>query len=248
MPSIKEALSGVKSTTSLLLESQLNRLFSKEREIASEERIGLHGSGVIVSDSEWCLRKNILSFVYKQDIVQIPIGLQRVFLEGWYVHMKWQKLFEQSGIARGIEQRGHSNNMQLLFTPDAIIELNGRQYVVEIKSMNEFAFKRATTHLSGIKQLMLYMHMLGIPNGFVLAENKNNQEIKIFEAEYEPNKIRPFIQRMLDVKDGLLEYKKSGYKYSELPERICAKQDCKQSMNCSYKSACYRLESAVLLE
>ena len=240
MPSIKDALSGVRSTTSMVLEAQLNRLFATDR-ANQEVRTGMHGSGIIVGDAEFCYRKQVLSFFYVRDNVEIPVKLQRIFLEGWHVHEKWQKLFKQAGIDRGIEQRGHSKDMSLLFTPDAVIELKGRLWVVEIKSMNEFAFRRANGHPSGEKQLMLYMHMLAIPRGFVLCENKNSQDIRVFEKRYDPEVASPFVERMINVREYVGEFAVAR-KRSVLPERTCTGSTCKRAMGCDYRTACYNLE------
>lgn len=202
---------------------------------SKEERVGMHGSGVIASEAEFCVRKQVLSFVFKGVEPHIPIGLKRIFKNGWSVHQKWQTLFEEAGIAIAIEQRGESNDWSLLFTPDAIVKIGKRKYVVEIKSVNTYQFKNMSSHPSGEKQLQLYMHQTGIPNGFVLCEDKNTQDIKIFVYEYNPEKARPFVERMLEVKDALKVYLETGV----LPTGKCAKRDEKLAERCAYCDACF---------
>ena len=88
----------------LSIESKLNALFDTDRQ-NREDRVGMHGSGVIASENEFCHRQQVLSFFFKGNEPEIPDNLKRIFLEGWYIHTKWQTLFKQAGIAVGIEQR-----------------------------------------------------------------------------------------------------------------------------------------------
>lgn len=231
------------STESLILENKLNALFDSDKE-NREDRVGMHGSGIIASDSDFCYRQQVLSFFYKGFEGEIPIGLKRVFLEGWHIHEKWQKLFMQTGVARGIEQRGVSNEWKLLFTPDAIIELDGKTYVVEIKSVNTFSFKHMKTHPSGEKQCRLYMHFTGIPRGFVLAEDKNTQEIKVIPVDYDPVKVKPYVERMYKVKGYIKRYEEEG----KLPSKMCNSSKCKMADRCSYRDACFNLNKVPLDE
>lgn len=231
------------SSSSLLIENKLNSLFDSDRQ-NREDRVGMHGSGVIASDSDFCFRQQVLSFFFKGLDPVIPIGLKRIFLEGWYIHTKWQTLFEQTGIARGIEQRGVSNEWKLLFTPDAIIEIDGKTYVVEIKSVNTFQFKHMKSHPSGEKQCRLYMHFTGIPRGFVLAEDKNTQEIKVFPVEYDAIKVKPYVERMYKVKEYIKRYEDTG----KLPSRMCNGEKCKLASKCAYREACFNINKIPLNE
>lgn len=225
------------SYTSLMnknLEDKMNSLFDFDRE-NREDRTGMHGSGIIASDDAFCYREQVLSFYFKQFEKQIPPSLKRIFLEGWSIHEKWQMLFKKSGIAYGIEQRGYSESWQLLFTPDAIVKINGKKYIVEIKSVNTYQFKNMKSHPSAEKQLQLYMHFCGIPRGFVLCEDKNIQEIKCFYYEYDPQKAAPFVDRMLKV----IKYKERYEKTGKLPKRKCNNENCKRAQSCNYYDACF---------
>lgn len=227
----------------LSIESKLNALFDTDRQ-NREDRVGMHGSGVIASENEFCHRQQVLSFFFKGNEPEIPDNLKRIFLEGWYIHTKWQTLFKQAGIAVGIEQRGISKEWQLLFTPDAIIRLDNKLYVVEIKSVNTFQFKNMTSHPSGEKQCRLYMHFTGIPNGFVLAEDKNTQEFKVLPVDYDPLKVKPYVERMWKVIKEKEQYIKSG----KLPQRVCQNEDCKKACKCSYRDCCFNLNKIPLDE
>lgn len=233
---IKEQTKFGEGTESLIILSALNKVLDADQK-DREDRVGMHGSGVIAADTEFCYRQQVLSFFFKGFEPPIPDGLKRIFINGWYVHIKWQTLFEKAGIAIGIEQRGFSSEHKLLFTPDAIVQIGKRQYVVEIKSVNTYQFKTMKSHPSGEKQLNLYMHMTGIPRGFVLCEDKNTQEIKIFLYEYNPDIARPYVVRMFKVRQGIQRYEETG----ELPTRMCDSETCKHAMNCAYKNACFNI-------
>lgn len=249
MGKIKDVLDGVVTTEALLIENALNNLIKNYRS-NSEDRIGMHGSGIIASDNAFCYREQVLAFFYKGKEPNHPVNLLRIFLEGWSVHQKWQMLFEKAGVSLGVEQRGHSRDFELLFTPDAIIFLSiigCRKYVVEIKSMNTFAFKHAKSHPSGEKQCQLYMHMLAIPNGFVLLEDKNSQDIKVIPVRYNWQKALPFVERMITVKGYVKEYKESDYDDEKLPMRECKNENDKRAKGCRYCQACFHKKSRVLL-
>src|SRR6266704_1484676 len=69
------------------------------------ERHGLHLSDVkepLKGVNQFCYRKHVLSASYKEVDIEsgyISVSQLRVFLEGWYIHMKWQTLFKKSGKA-----------------------------------------------------------------------------------------------------------------------------------------------------
>lgn len=239
---IKEILNNAECGKRLIIEQNLNKLFDYDK-VLKEDRTGMHGSGIIASDEEFCYREQVLSFFWKGEEQVISPDLKRIFLEGCSIHEKWQTLFRRAGIALGVEQRGHSKEWDLLYTPDAIVKLIGIKFVVEIKSVNTYQFQKMKSHPSGEKQLQLYMHETCIPNGFVLCEDKNTQHIKVFDFEYDPLKAKPFVQRMFDVKRAKVRYEKT----SILPIRKCDKENCKRAGKCAYKNACFNIRRIPLV-
>jgi len=68
---------------------------------------------------------------------------------------------------------------------DAIISLEDKLYVVDFKSANDFRFQKLDApEPSHEQQLQLYMHYFKIPQGIILYENKNTQDLKEFELKY----------------------------------------------------------------
>ncbi|HOK35129.1 MAG TPA: PD-(D/E)XK nuclease family protein [Candidatus Pacearchaeota archaeon] len=70
---------------------------------------------------------------------------------------------------------------------DAIISVDGKLYVVDIKSSSDFKFQKLEEpELPHQYQVQLYMHYFKIPQGILLYENKNTQALKEFELTYDP--------------------------------------------------------------
>ena len=239
----------------LIIEKTLNSLFyapkKMEEELdfvkqmftrgaGSDERVGLHASAIIVGENDFCYRQQVLSLLYKQTQgSEVPQQLKRIFEEGNAIHEKWQRLFIRGGLGKpeDMDRTRRIKKYELSFTPDAIITIAGKKYVVEIKSMNPIAFKHATSHPSGEKQCQLYMHFTGIPRGFVLAECKGTQQFKVFLLEYDHKVVRPFLSRLQEVK----AMKNNMLKRKEIPVRKCKNCDTKRAQSCSMKDACFNV-------
>ena len=233
------------STLSLMLENKLNSLFfvkSKE----DEDRKGLHASAIIDSENNFCYREQVLSLVYKRNKAEkeeMSVSLARIFREGEAIHEKWQRMFKNAGIAVAIEDRGYSKSLDLYMTPDAIVKINGKFYVCEIKSMNTFAFKHLKdTHPKGTKQLQLYMHFTCIPQGFVLCEDKNTQEIKILAYDYDFNVVRPYLERLYKIS----KYKEKLLSEGKLVKRKCGSLTCKRAQDCPMSDTCFGIRKEKL--
>lgn len=257
---IRAASNGSKiDMSALLLEQSLNKLFyvspdyelelrmlkkQKAQAQQSGDRYGLHLSAIIASDNEFCYKEQLLSLFYKQlQGSHIGINLKRIFREGESIGEKWQRLFVSGGmgsiddmdITRFIEK------YDLSYTPDAIIKVAGKRTIVEIKSMNTLQFKKATSHPSGRKQLRMYMFFEKCRNGFVLVEDKNTQEFKVFPEVYgetfTKDDIRPYIERLKQIQ----EYKNNFVKCKKVPKGICNSPTCKRALKCNMKDACWNI-------
>lgn len=233
-------LNMLNSSETLIIKQRLNKLFVDMRDVRhlDEERVGLHASAIIDSDANFCYRCQLLSLFYKQGQGRdLPIGLLRIFAEGNAIHEKWQNMFEKTGIAIKNEARSYSEKYDLYFTPDSLVKINGKIYVVEIKSMNTFAFKHAKSHPSGQKQCMLYMHLLGISNGFVLADDKNSQEFEIFPVVYDHEKVLPYIERLNEIQN----MKRDFVENKVAPPRKCKDANVKRALECSMRDCCFNI-------
>lgn len=201
------------------------------------ERVGLHTSAIIAGENSYCVREQVLSLLYKPRNMDHHIGLPllRVFEEGNYIHRKWQRLFLRGGLCdvEDLDKTQYNKKYRLAFSPDAIIELFGQKFVVEIKSMRAEAYRRANRHQSGEKQCRMYMFLAGIKYGIILMENKNDQQFKINVIKHDPNEIAEYIDR--------LETIKSYYEAKTMPPRqkACKTKLSKRCQDCTYMEPCW---------
>lgn len=219
------------------------------------ERKGLHASAVIVSDDKFCYRQQLLSLFYKQlQGEQTPIGLKRIFSEGDAIHEKWQRLFIRGGLCKPLDCdfSRFADEYDLSYTPDIICALPvdmklssvyddsvpKEPYVVEIKSVNTFTFKKQKYHASGRKQCQLYMYLTGIHKGIVLCDDKNTQEFKVYKYEYNPSEIAPYIRRL----EQIQEYKQRLLKKHKMVNRHtkCIGYSCRKAQECPMREVCYK--------
>ena len=119
--------------------------------------------------------------------------VMRVFENGDYTHMRIMSSLLSIGAVKAIELA--LENELVRGRCDGIVVINNEPHVLELKSINSFAFKR----LEGpkpehIKQLMLYLHYFHINNGIFLYENKDTQELKEFMIKYDAKMAESLIQ------------------------------------------------------
>ena len=110
---------------------------------------------------------------------------------------------------------------------DAIINIDGEPFVVEIKSMNSAAFFRLNApEPDHFKQIQMYLHYFNIKRGILIYENKNTQEIKEFSVEYDENAAKNVLEKLHILKaqiqndiipdvDGIEEWRCSYCPYAE---------------------------------
>lgn len=204
------------------------------RGTGDEIRTGLHASAIIKGEKDFCLREQVLSLLFMPN-EQKPINtdLAKIFEEGNAIHEKWQRLFLRGGLCDPIDldRTRYSEKYQLCFTPDAIVSINDNKYIVEIKSVNTRQFAKMQSHPSGRKQLFLYMHLTGIHKGFVLAEDKDTQRVRIFAEQYKHDEVYPFLYRLFEI-NSMAEEK-------TFPHRPCLNSKCKRAEGCRMSNACF---------
>lgn len=261
----------IQTSESAQLEKILNKMFYLEKDIdeevkfvrqvmtrglESQERIGLHASAIIESDSKFCLRQQVLSLLYKQlQGEQVPIGLKRIFEEGNAIHEKWQRLFIRAGYtkAKMADRTRFDDEYQLSYTPDIIVkipEFFDGLMVVEIKSVNPMQFRKMQSHPSAHKQLQLYMHECikaaktkgtwngkDYTKGFVLCDDKGAQDFKTFVYDYDVNFLAPYIDRL----EAVQYHYGRVFNEHKMVGRCeqCKSYTCKRAEKCPMKDACW---------
>jgi len=207
------------------------------RGTGEEERVGLHLSSVIVPDSKYCLRAQVLSLLYKPKNMDKAFGndLLRIFEEGNYIHRKWQRFFLRGSICtvKDLDCTVSSYRYNLSYSPDAIITIDNVRYVVEIKSMRTELYNKSDKHPSAEKQIRMYMYLLDIKNGIILMENKNDQTYKLQLVEHDEEKVKPYIARLEQIKDH--------YEGKNMPGRHpeCTTELSKKCTDCNMSHVCW---------
>lgn len=242
------------------LEQILNELFYLQKDIEEEtkfvkhvmtrgfetqERSGLHASALLESDKKFCVRAQVLSLHYKQIQNDMHnVGLLRIFEEGNAIHEKWQRLFIRGGYAKALDcdYTNFHPKYNISFTPDIIAtipQFYEKPMVVEIKSMNTYAYRKQTKHKSGTNQLHWYMFLNGLDKGFVLAEDKNNQEFRVELHDYDKSVVAPFIDRAEEVRyrNNILLTKKKMIKRP----KVATSPDSDMCKGCAMKDACWNI-------
>ncbi len=199
-----------------------------------------HVSAILQSDSEWCLRRQVLLALYPEEarpLEQKPWDAHQnaVFLHGWHLHEKYQRLFAEFGQIVEVECSHFDEVRFLHFTPDAVIFWAGQRYVVEIKGYKLDHFARldevGDPPEAAWHQCNLYMHVLGIERGLILVECKDTQELKVWCIEHDALLARPYMDRCYSVKGAVT----TGH----IPARIC--QSCQEhrAEKCPVRDFCF---------
>jgi hypothetical protein len=228
------------TTIAALFKHALDGMFNAW-ESAKALRVGApHASAILQADSEWCLRRQVLAALYPEEArhpAQKPWhALENArFLNGWLLHEKYQRLFQDHAQVIEVEHSHFDETRFLHFTPDAIIEWAGVPYVVEIKGYKAETFDKLdeageppeAAHL----QANLYCHLLSIPYGIVLVENKNTQHIKVWIIEHDAPLAREYLDRMYQVKGAVLSRR--------IPERACTSKTDRRAEKCPMRALCF---------
>jgi hypothetical protein len=199
-----------------------------------------HASAILAPDSEWCLRRHVLTALYPEQVERPDVKpwsahQNAVFLNGWVLHEKWQKLFNEHGQVVEVEHSHFDETRYLHFTPDAIVSFGGQRYVVEIKGYKSTTYEKldeagnppAAAHV----QANLYAHMLEIERGIILVENKDTQDYKVWAIQCDVELARPYLDRMYQVKGKVAT--------RSTPARVCLSCTEHRAEKCPVRKLCF---------
>lgn len=223
-----------------MIKDKLDNLFKEHSKIRHKEqaRGGVHTSSLIIPDGSWCPREEVLNYFKDgDDYKHLPVRVLRRMENGNAVHRKWQNIFEKTGVAKKIETQ-HFNKCYITGTPDGIIKLGNKKYVVEIKSTKQEKYESMTKLPVGTKrQIEYYLYLSGIPNGIVIYENTNNSEYQIYQVQFEPEFVRKYVERQYVVKKWIESYPED-YKLPEKHER-CTYKSAGRANSCGATELCF---------
>lgn len=240
-----------KSLNDIIIQQKFSKLFvmMRDNRHLEEERIGLHASAIIAADSDFCLRQQVLSLLFKMNQgKELPVKALQIFAAGSSIHEKWQGMLqacsnEENNDIKLIknEARSYNEEYELYFTPDSIVEINGQLYIVEYKSMNTYAYKSAINasnpHPSARKQSQLYMFLTGISKAIILIEDKNTQDFMTYVQSFNYKEVLPYLDRLNEIKECKKEYLKTG----TLPDKVCKNSETKRACDCAMRAACFNI-------
>jgi CRISPR/Cas system-associated exonuclease Cas4 (RecB family) len=179
-----------------------------------------------------------------------------VFKMGHDIHDKWQKWMDDAGILEQAEVPLFSEEYHITGHADGIIKDSNGRAVVEIKSIGAGTIRMEDPTLHGLvntkeitideawnrirkpfathlRQLYLYMHILGIEKGVVLYEWKANQAVKEFQVSYQPEPVQ-------DILDNCIKVKEAVSKNEVTPRPEWATETHRVCKKCPYFNTCWQ--------
>jgi hypothetical protein len=226
-------------------------------------RTSVHASSVVSED--WCSREFVLGEFYPDRATTDPqdkmyTHLHNIFQHGWEVHRKWQRIFLSQGLAVFSEEKGeyeldlthYDPEYMIYYSPDAIITALGKTRVVEIKGINteeyqsvhdlplEEAVKLSQTVKKARQQINLYMYLLHIEEGLILAEDKNTQAYRVWTCVPTQAVLSPLVKKITDHKRDHEIHARQG----TLPPRYkgCTAVSASRARRCPMRDLCFSNE------
>jgi len=154
----------------------------------------------------------------------------RIFDHGDYIQQMTLKPLFSYGVIRATEIDIPAQEI-VSGRADAIVSIEGKPYVLDVKSMNGMIFEKLNDYKKEhYWQVQLYLHYFKIPKGILLYVNKDNQQIKEFIFDYNPE----VAERLLKNFEILREMINKDIVPARLPD-YPENWQCKY---CQYKEIC----------
>lgn len=213
-----------------------------------------HASNILAPDHSFCMRQLVLAAAYPNECERPETKpwdtlTNARFKNGWVLHEKYQSLFLKYGKVAYFNNDfdkpeldySHFDEDRLLwFSPDAILNVEGEDMVIEIKGYKAETFDKMDENgpapTDAWKQVNLYMHLLNLKHGLILVENKNTQELKVWCVEYDGTLAQPYLDRIYHFRTAL--HKAENDK--GLPARICSSAKDRNAEKCLACSVCFQ--------
>jgi CRISPR/Cas system-associated exonuclease Cas4 (RecB family) len=117
---------------------------------------------------------------------------------------------------------------------DAIVLIDKKLYLMDVKSMNSFIFKKMeNAQPENIQQVQLYLHFFNIEKGILFYIDKDRQEIKEFIITYDPLQVHFLLQGFKKLKDMIDK--------GEVPPQLWDYPKGWQCNYCRYQEKCAEL-------
>ena len=213
-------------------------------------RFGLHLSDLkapFKGKGQYCYRQHVLGNFYDPAPEgEFPLKTIRIWLEGWYIHHKWQMIFQKGGFAIDIEKTHLHPLFKIYYTPDITASFpdvfNGETIVVEIKSMNNASYTAAEKetdpyriHQDGYKQGQLYMYLTGLKHAMLLLDNKDTSFHREITFDFDPAFVAPYAHRINIQSQMNVTYANSN----QIPIKVCGSKDDPRAQTCPMRHVCW---------
>lgn len=174
-------------------------------------------------------------YLFEGTEFQTSFGAQthRIFDNGHAVHERLYGYLRGLGILVAEEIPVSYDSPPIEGTADGIIELDGHK-LIELKSISNEGFHYRKLYKKPkdehIRQAQIYMRCLDLPSGFVIYENKNNQEILPIFIERDDT----FIDKLFKKYIGIYE----AFEKREIPVQPYKRSSANCS-NCDLAAKCW---------
>ena len=164
---------------------------------------------------------------------------------GTDAHTRLQRIFSESGILVAEEEEVLHEDPPIRGYADLVIHWQGKDVVGEIKTTTQESFvsKASKKQPAGyhLLQVLIYMKVFGFDTGFLLYENKNNQQIMILPV-YMTEENEKFVN---DVFDWMRKVY-ANWEDGNLPKRPYTQKSiaCK---SCPFSNHCWQDEDGTVL-
>jgi CRISPR/Cas system-associated exonuclease Cas4 (RecB family) len=140
-----------------------------------------------ITDAGKCPRATFFKFK-KAPRKEMEPRILRMFDHGDYIHQLIMKaLFGIRKIHVVASEVNMPPQEMISGRADAILSIDNELYVLDIKSMNSMIFRSLTQPKEeNVYQIQLYLHYFQIKKGILLYVDKDQQELKEFIIEYDP--------------------------------------------------------------
>lgn len=164
---------------------------------------------------------------------------------GSSAHDRLQKLFEKMGIVKDIEKEILKDHPPIKGYADLILDWETKTVVGEIKTTKDEAFLFRQNSMSPSKnhllQILIYMDVMETDEGFVMYENKNNQEVLIL-----PVYMNEVNKKFLDECYEWMKEVHKSWEQKDLPKRPFRKNN-QICTSCPVKEKCFSMEEGETL-
>ena len=183
-----------------------------------------------------CARYWWIAFNGSEFTENIPAANIASMKSGTDAHERIEKLIESTGLLKQKEREIKNDDPPIRGFADVILEINDEEVIGEIKTIKDQYFiqrkSEGSPSPSHLLQLLVYMNIEGAEEGFILYENKNDNELLSIPIQMN-EKNKEYIEYVFDWMREVY----SSYKNDTIPKRGYTKSTwtCK---GCPVSEAC----------